>query len=140
LAAVQPVVVAAVVVVVTADVVVALVTRVVVTLVAVEEPLPPPDEAPVVNLTVTTLWAGMDTATAPPERLAVVVTKLLPWLVSQAEAAPGVKPVNDTEADWADDPLLVKTTTTEPSVFRKAPVTTLVRVPEVPTRTAPGRM
>lgn len=91
--------------------------------------LPPP-----VSFTVTTDRAGMDTVTAPPERLAEVVANVLPWFVSQAEAALGVKPPKDVLADWAEPPLLVKTTTTEPSVFWKAPMMTLEMVPVVATR------
>lgn len=60
--------------------------------------------------------------------------------MSQADAAAGLNPLKETLADWADPPEFVKTTTTEPSVFLKAPMATLEMVPEVPTRTAPGRI
>lgn len=59
--------------------------------------------------------------------------------MSQADATEGVKPLKDTLADWAEPPEFVKTTATEPSVFLKAPIATLEMVPDVPTRTAPGR-
>jgi hypothetical protein len=122
------------------DVVVAAAVVVVVFVVETDVVVPPPLDALPASLTVTTLWAGMDTVTAPPDRLAEVALKLFPWFVSQADAAPGVNPLKETAADWLDVPLLVKTSTIEPSVFWKAPVMTLVIEVEVPTRTAPGRI
>jgi hypothetical protein len=89
---------------------------------------------PAVSFTVTTDRAGIDTVAAPPDKLTEVVANVFPWFVSQAEAAPGVKPAKDVLADCVDPPLLVKTTTTEPSVFWKAPMITLEIEPVVATR------
>lgn len=100
----------------------------------------PPTSATYVNFTVTTERAGSETVTAPPESVAAVDATECELSVSQAEAAEGVNPLKETLADWADPPEFVKTTTTEPSVFLKAPIATLEMVPEVPTRIAPGRM
>lgn len=93
-----------------------------------------------VSFTVTTERAGSETATAPPSSVAVVDATECELSVSQAEAAEGLIPLKETLADWVEPPEFVKTTTTEPSVFLKAPIATLDIVPEVPTRTAPGRM
>lgn len=100
----------------------------------------PPMSAAYVNFTVTTERAGSETVTAPPESVAPVDATECELSVSQAEAAEGLNPLIETLADWAEPPEFVKTTTTDPSVFLKAPIATLEMVPEVPTRTAPGRM
>lgn len=100
----------------------------------------PPIPAAYVNFTVTTERAGSETVTAPPEIVAAVEATECELSVSQAEAAEGLNPLKETLADWAEPPELVKTTTTEPSVFLKAPIATLEMDPEVPTRTAPGLM
>lgn len=93
-----------------------------------------------VNLTVTTEYEGSDTVAEPPDSVTVVELTECELSVSQAVAAEAVKPLNDTAADWAELPLLVKTTTTLPSVFLNAPIATFEIVPDVPTLTAPGRM
>lgn len=100
----------------------------------------PPTSAAYVSFTVTTERAGSETVTAPPESVAPVDATECELSVSQADAAEGLNPLKDTLADWAEPPEFVKTTTTEPSVFLKAPIATLEIVPEVPTRTAPGRI
>jgi hypothetical protein len=87
-----------------------------------------------VSLTVTTPLPGTETETLLPDSAALVDANMALLLVTQEEAAPGVKPLKDTRADWLEDPLLVKTTTTEPSVLTKAPVMTLVMEPDVATR------
>jgi hypothetical protein len=69
----------------------------------------------------------METVTLPPDRLALVEANVALLLVTQAEAAVGVKSLKASWADWADVPLLVKTTTTEPSVLTNAPVMTLLQ-------------
>lgn len=99
--------------------------------------VPPPV---LLNFTVTTLFAGIETVTAPPKSVADVLPNLVLWLVTQAAAELGVKPEKLVWADCAAVPLFVKTTTTEPSVFWNAPMTTLVMDPLVATRLAPGRM
>jgi len=135
-AEVQPLGLEVVVVVAGAEVVVVMVVGWVVVVAMVVVPLPDP----LINFAVTTAWEGMETVRAPPERVAEVETKLPLLLVSQAEAEPAVKPLKESLADWAELPLLVKTTTTLPSVFWKAPMRTLEIDPEVATRKAPGRM
>lgn len=100
----------------------------------------PPTSAAYVSFTVTTERAGSETVTAPPESVAPVDATECELSVSQADAAEGVNPLKETFADWAEPPELVKTMTTEPSLFLNAPIATLEIVPEVPTRTAPGRI
>lgn len=100
----------------------------------------PPTSATYVSFTVTTERAGSETVTAPPESVAPVDATECELSVSQADAAEGVNPLKETFADWAEPPEFVKTTTTEPSMFLNAPIATLEIVPEVPTRTAPGRI
>lgn len=101
---------------------------------------PPVDEELPLSLTVTTPLEGTEMVTEPPDSVAVVDAKVLPWSVTQAEAELGVNPLNERAAEAAELPLLVNTTTMEPSVFLKAPITTSLIVPLVLTRTAPGRM
>lgn len=101
-------------------------------------PKEPPVIAVYMSFTVTTERAGSETVTAPPESVAAVDETECELSVSQADASAGVNPLKETLADWAEPPEFVKTTTTELSVFLKAPIATLEMVPEVPTRTAPG--
>lgn len=129
-----------VVVVAVVDVLLLVVVLVVLVLLDFEVVDPPEDEELPLSLTVTTPFEGTETVTEPPDSVAVVEAKVLPWSVTQADAEVAVNPLNERAAEAAELPLLVRTTTTEPSVLWKAPIITLLIVPLVLTRTAPGRM